>query len=185
LVSSKTAVLGEKLQIEVEIANVTDLAGFQFDVIYNQSIIEFLFAEKGDAISDWKYLGFNPVAYNEVRVLATRFGGTAFNGSGTIAVLTFQVIAEGDSILDINDGLISDLDGQEIAATWVDGFVEVVAYIPGDLDGNGAINVLDLTILVNVILQIEAQIPAADVNGDGAINVVDLTALVNMILQQD
>ena len=53
----------------------------------------------------------------------------------------------------------------------------------GDVDGNGAVNVSDVTALVNMILGvIEKDDARADVNGDGVVNVSDVTALVNIIL---
>ena len=52
----------------------------------------------------------------------------------------------------------------------------------GDLNGDGAVNVGDVTTLVNMILGKAEKSDAADLNGDGAVNVGDVTTLVNMIL---
>lgn len=64
--------------------------------------------------------------------------------------------------------------------------VEVVdpnAHATGDVDGNGTVNVSDVTALVNMILGvIPMDIEAGDVDGNGAVNVSDVTALVNIIL---
>jgi hypothetical protein len=177
-IPQKEVSLGQ-FNVEVSIANVTDLASFQFDLAYNQSILEFVLAEQGDAVADWGIFSFNQTA-NKVRIVATYFGGTSFSGSGTLAILTFNATSEGSSLLSI-DGLLCNSAGEEILAGWIDGFVEVIAYIPGDVNGDKTINVLDLTALVNIILGAEPN-PAADVNADGAINVLDLTALVNLIL---
>ena len=55
----------------------------------------------------------------------------------------------------------------------------------GDVNGDGDVNVNDVTVLINYILGknptpfIEAN---ANVNGDEGINVNDVTALINMIL---
>ena len=55
--------------------------------------------------------------------------------------------------------------------------------IPGDVDGNGAVNVSDVTTLVNIILDVVAKDEqVADINGDGKVNVSDVTALINIIL---
>lgn len=53
----------------------------------------------------------------------------------------------------------------------------------GDIDGNGEVNVSDVTALVNQILG-TAQFDSAtcDVNADGSIDVSDVTTLVNIIL---
>ena len=56
-------------------------------------------------------------------------------------------------------------------------------FIKGDVNGDGAVNVSDVTALVNMILGTLPKDEArADVNGDGVVNVSDVTALVNIIL---
>ncbi len=55
--------------------------------------------------------------------------------------------------------------------------------IPGDTNGDGRVNVSDVTTLVNMILGVvEKDEQLADVNGDGKVNVSDVTALINIIL---
>ncbi len=57
---------------------------------------------------------------------------------------------------------------------------------PGDVNGDGEINVLDIVIMVNFILDTDDPTPdeaaASDVNGDGEINVLDIVIIVNWIL---
>ena len=57
---------------------------------------------------------------------------------------------------------------------------------PGDVNGNGEVNVTDVTALVNIILgsTTDYDMLNVDVNGDGEVNVTDVTALVNIILGQ-
>ena len=56
----------------------------------------------------------------------------------------------------------------------------------GDINFDGAVNILDVVILVNFTLDIdsptEAEFSAADVNQDGAINVLDVVQIVNITL---
>jgi hypothetical protein len=51
-----------------------------------------------------------------------------------------------------------------------------------DINGDGAINVLDLQILVNVILGVAGCPGNCDINGDSSVNALDLQILVNVIL---
>ena len=52
----------------------------------------------------------------------------------------------------------------------------------GDIDGNGQIEMDDLTTLINLLLA-GGELPAScDVNGDGNTDMDDLTALINMLL---
>jgi len=57
--------------------------------------------------------------------------------------------------------------------------------VTGDVNGDGDINISDVTALIDLILSGQASVteqPAADVNGDGGINISDVTALIDNIL---
>ena len=55
--------------------------------------------------------------------------------------------------------------------------------LKGDVNGDGKINVSDVTALINMILGTIPKDPArGDINGDSYVNVSDVTALVNIIL---
>ncbi len=54
----------------------------------------------------------------------------------------------------------------------------------GDVNGDGNINISDVTLLINIVLNggLVADYEAGDVNGDGNINISDITLLINMVL---
>ncbi|MBQ5466282.1 MAG: dockerin type I repeat-containing protein, partial [Muribaculaceae bacterium] len=55
--------------------------------------------------------------------------------------------------------------------------------LKGDVNGDGRVNVSDVSTLINMILGTSAMDQArADVNGDGRVNVSDVSALINIIL---
>ena len=75
---------------------------------------------------------------------------------------------------------VSSVDGRAIPDSCV---VTVAAANPGDVNGDGRVNVSDVTTLINMILGIvPTNQEAADVNGDGRVNVSDVTAIINIIL---
>ena len=53
---------------------------------------------------------------------------------------------------------------------------------PGDINGDGEINVVDIVMVVNMILGISDIENSADFNQDGIVNVVDIVQLLNLIL---
>ena len=70
------------------------------------------------------------------------------------------------------------------AEQWRD-FLNIVDDLeePGDVNGDGKVNVSDVTALINMILGITPiDQTRADVNGDTKVNVSDVTALINIIL---
>ena len=53
---------------------------------------------------------------------------------------------------------------------------------PGDINGDGNINISDVTNLIDLLLS-GGELPAyADVNGDGGVNIKDVTDLIDMLL---
>ena len=54
--------------------------------------------------------------------------------------------------------------------------------IPGDVTGDGKVNVSDVSETIGIILNKVPRTDAADVNKDGSINVSDVSAIINIIL---
>ena len=58
--------------------------------------------------------------------------------------------------------------------------------MPGDVNLDSVLDVLDVVILINFILGLDIpeldQFEAGDINGDGVLNVLDVVSLVNLIL---
>ncbi|MBN2239840.1 MAG: dockerin type I repeat-containing protein [Dehalococcoidales bacterium] len=57
--------------------------------------------------------------------------------------------------------------------------------LPGDVDGNGAVDALDITKAARIILGFDEEIPEADVNQDDVVNVLDMTKIIRIILGFD
>ncbi len=67
--------------------------------------------------------------------------------------------------------------------TFYSHYTNVMA-LKGDVNGDGKVNVTDVTTLVNMILGIVSKdMEMADIDHNGKINVSDVTALINIILQ--
>jgi Zn-dependent metalloprotease len=75
---------------------------------------------------------------------------------------------------------------QTIASGWAStGIGSEIVFIPGDLNQDQYINILDIVELVNIILNgspDETQLYLGDLNSDGSINILDIIELVNLIL---
>ena len=63
--------------------------------------------------------------------------------------------------------------------------------VKGDLNGDGALTVSDVTALIHYVLAMETEEPvrdlnidpsAADINGDGRVNISDVTYLLRLVL---
>ena len=105
--------------------------------------------------------------------------------------------SEGDIFFDVNLKRVilhvpaESIDAYKAKEPWKS-FGNIIAIekmvIAGDANGDGGVNVFDVTATVNYILGSPNDgfdFEAADVNGDGTVNVFDVTKLVNIILGVD
>jgi len=58
----------------------------------------------------------------------------------------------------------------------------MASFIPGDVNDDGVINILDVVSTVNIVLGQAEWVDAADYNSDGVINVLDIVSIVNVIM---
>jgi hypothetical protein len=56
-------------------------------------------------------------------------------------------------------------------------------FAPGDANGDGNINILDVTVILNDILEISSASGNGDCNEDGEVNILDVTCVLNIILE--
>ena len=101
------------------------------------------------------------------------FGGTSYDGGYSVAVTSDGgYIIAGDTASDGSGGSdvwlikLSDSDTQ---------------VTPGDGNGDGAVNALDITKVERVIVALDAETPGSDANGDGNINAMDITKIEMII----
>jgi len=99
----KNVMIGDAFSINIEVADITNLAGFQYDISYDPDILGYVTSEKGSFLSnrgqnelfcmdaDTKTLG---LIHNLVCVT---LGGGSVNGTGVINTITFAAIKSGKS----------------------------------------------------------------------------------------
>jgi surface protein len=61
-------------------------------------------------------------------------------------------------------------------------FTEKAGGLRGDVNGDGSVNITDVTALINLLLSGNTSAPAADCNQDSKVNINDVTALINYLL---
>ena len=121
-------------------------------------------------------------------IISTETGGMVWSGSqdttitDTIVNLTFTVLEEaeeGFAEVTITDRLFSNYDEEELEFAVVSGGVNVVHSKPGDVTGDGKVNIFDVVRLQKHLAGIEVEIDpiAADVTGDGKVNIFDVVRL--------
>ena len=64
--------------------------------------------------------------------------------------------------------------------------VQLMSSMPGDVNNDSVLNILDIVIVVNYVLgndtPTSSEFATADLNGDGILNILDIVILTNLIL---
>ena len=104
-----------------------------------------------------------------------------------MAVLQFHVIvSEGDSsTITLSNGMLGNNLVVEITATWTEDSVDITSVLPGDANGDGNVNALDITKVERIIAGLDTQTPGADANEDGSVNALDITKVERIIAGLD
>ncbi len=66
--------------------------------------------------------------------------------------------------------------------TWMLNGATPISPLPGDINQDGNIDVIDIVLVVNIIMEDTPYNELADMNNDNIINVFDIVAMVNLIL---
>ena len=164
---------GATLSVNIKITNGTGVAGYDLIVGFDTSALQYVELKNGTYLPAGAFAAPAQASGNRVTLAATSLSGAASAKSGTLATLTFEVIAAKASTIELVEVILSDSAANPLAVTKQDGEVVVRASLPTDLNNDGVVNVLDLTLVARDLGKAGGS-PAGDVTGDGAVNVLDL-----------
>lgn len=112
--SSSNVNVGDNFTVDVNISNVTDLYGFQFDLSLAPGVLSAVSIMEGSFLAGGGATFFIPGTIdNTAGTIAlsanTLLGpGPGVGGSGTLAVLTVKGLSPGSSSIDLSDVLLLD-----------------------------------------------------------------------------
>ena len=97
--------------------------------------------------------------------------------SAALAELLVEAKSPGKVVFNLSNVVLRDQDGQSIPDIQTHPH-EIVVSPSRDLNGDGRVDILDLTLVSQYFGQYHAQ---ADVNGDGTVDILDLTAVAQCL----
>lgn len=124
-----------------------------------------------------------------VRVIAYALNNAPIAaGSGELFRLNLQAaepISGADAEVVLRNNLFTRTPGlEEVTLPAATAYLPASASLMGDLNSDGHVTVLDVTIMVNLILNDEYD-ERGDFNGNGALTVYDLTRLIQAVLDAE
>ena len=186
---SKTPIyLGDTFTFNVRAENVLDLAGWQFDVAFDPTILEAIDVSEGgflktDGGATFFQSGRIDNAAGKITgLIAGRISEGGVSGSGSVLQVRFKAKAEGEAELALQNFLFGSVTEESIPAAPLEIHITVAErLLPGDVNRDGVVNILDLIRVAQKLgKQVSADSPE-DINGDGVINIFDLTLVAQGI----
>ena len=202
-VCGMSANVGDIVNVEFKLTTPNLVVNVQFEVTYDATKLELIRATDSET---FPILTSNCVAnYNSGRIVASATNVSSndselynFTDGANLCVLSFRVIAEGDADVTLTPKVIGGKNPLGISQNEIDYAVndtltngatltknvkpnaQTVNY--GDANGDGEINAIDATLVLQHYAEInqlseDAQ-NAADVNKDGEVNAIDATLIL-------
>lgn len=179
---------GETVTVTVDMKNNPGFGGMAYDVEYDNNVLELVSYDLGLGSTICTDSGIGRYE-NKVNF---QYGGISnVNGDGTLVTLNFKIkddAAEGKTEIKVipEDGTFFKYDGRtevDIDVSCVNGGVEIVNYIKGDINGDGKVNNRDAVRLMQYLAgwEVECVVPALDANGDGRVNNRDAVRIMQYL----
>ena len=179
IVEDKTVSAGSEVKVNVSLKKNPGIVGIRFNVSYDTSVLTIQEA-KGGIFKDTTFGSLTSP-------LSVVWGDSVHDDNktdGTVVELVFKVKDTAKSgnypikiTYDADDIFNSNLEN--VNFTVVNGSINVVEHIPGDVNGDGSINMKDYAVLQRYLNNWNVTIVknAADVNADGSVNMKDYALL--------
>ncbi len=166
---------GSQLMFSVDIADGKAVVSYQATLQFDSTALRYVSGENGDYLSTGAFVG----AEDTVTLVATSPGGES-NGGGTLATLTFEVIAVKNSVLKLSKILLTDSTGEGSCPRIQNAQITEPQGPDGDVNGDSIVNIQDLVLVASHFGKIGKNM--SDVNADGIVNIVDLTLVAGAIV---
>lgn len=168
--------VGGQFSITVDIANAQNVAGYQVSLQFDSDALRYISWEQGTYLPGDIFTVPAIIGTDEI-ILASTAQMAADAAQGTLLTITFEVVAVKASTLSLSEIILSSSIGTLLPVMAEDGEIVEPPTPPWDVNKDGVINILDLTLVAANFGQ-TGDIPA-DVNGDNMVNILDLTLVAS------
>ena len=172
--------VGEQLTFSLNITGGESVAGYQATVQFDTTALRYVSGTNGDFLPAGASFVELTVEGNLIKPNAASVVGES-NGDGTLATLTFEVVAVQASTLMLSAVLISNTAGETFVPRIENAEITgpTIFVLEGDVNGDGTVNNLDLLTTISSIGN-TGQDPA-DINGDGIVDIADFMLVAGAI----
>ena len=172
---------GDTFTLDIRAENVSDLAGWQFDIAFDPAALEAIDVSednflKADGGTTFFHGGSIDNAAGKITGLsAIRLSAAGVNGTGTLLQVRFKAKSGGETELALQNFQFGSVTGDSIPAGPNQIRITVEERLTtGDVNRDGVVSILDLILVAQ---QLGRRVPAGspvDINGDGVVSILDL-----------
>ena len=170
--------IGQLLKLSLKIANGENVAGYQATVSFDTTALHYVGSSNGNYLPAGAFFVEPKVEDNLVKLNAASLAGES-DGDGTLATLTFEVIAVKASTLTLSDMLLSNRAGETFLPQIENAEITEPTKLKGDVNGDGTVSIADLVLVASNLGETGQN--AVDVNGDGQVNIADLVLVAGAL----
>ena len=180
--------LGDTFTLDIRAENISDLAGWQFDIAFDPAILEAIDVSEGNFLKTdggntfFQGGSIDNAAGKIAGLSAIRLSTQGVTGTGTVLQVTFKAKSSGETELALQNFEFAAITGQDIPAVPPPIHITVEEKLAtGDVNRDGRVSILDLVLIAQ---QFGQRVPAdspVDLNGDGVVSILDLVLAVREI----
>ena len=173
--------IGDTFTLDIRAEDVTDLAGWQFDITFDLAILEAINVSEGDFLKTdggttfFQGGSIDNAAGKITGLSAARLSGGGVSGTGVLLQVMFKAKSAGETELALDKFQFGSTTGDNIPAGPHEIRINVEEGLPtGDVNRDGIVSILDLILVAQ---QLGRRVPTGsgvDVNGDGVVSILDL-----------
>ena len=169
-------VVGENIVIKVNISEVKNVTGYQATLQFDATALRYVSSSNGNYLPEGAFFVPPVIKGNAVTLAATSLSEESA-GDGTLATVTFEVIAVKASTLRLSDVLLTDSVNGSSRPRVEAGEIIEPPQLAENINDDGVVSIQDLVLVASNFGQTGEN--AADVNGDKVVNIVDLSLVAS------
>ncbi len=129
---ASTATPGASFSVNIDLAGVTDLYAYQFDLVFDPAIVSALSITEGSFLPGGGETFFIPGTIDNTAGTLTFTADTLLSavsgasGSGTLATVNFLAVAPGSSSITLSNVMLLDSNLIDISATTANGNATII-----------------------------------------------------------
>ena len=173
--------IGDTFTLDIRAENITDLAGWQFDVAFDPAALETLNVSEGDFLKTGGSTTFfqggsiDNAGGKITGLNAARLNAQGVTGTGSLLQVNFKAKSGSETKLMLQNFQFGSVTGDIIPAGPHEITITVEGRLAtGDVNRDGQVTILDLILVAQ---QLGKRVPAnspVDVNSDGVVSILDL-----------